>query len=563
MLKPKKTLIHLCSLLSCLILLSGVLPGQCLSQTDKEKYFEADKCYKKLRHSPKKQKYREHWFKCIDKYQKVFVENPESSWAPAGMYQSALIYLELYKHSFKPGDRDEAVDLFQRVIKRYPSSAYKIRAKNRLKKLASGKTVSSSKKKAAAGKTVNKKKNKKVKNSVQLTESPSKTTQKTAEPEKKSTDLRDTMITGLRFWSNPQYTRVVIDADQERGFSYKLLKKDPSLKKPQRLYVDFEKSRLGQNVPKHTAINDDLLIQARAGQYTPHTVRVVVDIKSFDNYKVFSLRDPFRLVIDVWAKAELKEREHSSSDSLERLSTDNIHSSSIAKQLALGVRKIVIDPGHGGKDPGAPGYLKGVWEKDIVLKLGKKLAARMRDRLHCNVELTRSTDRYLTLEERTAIANTKNADLFISLHCNASSNRRLAGIETYFLNLATDDASITVAARENATSRKNISDLESILNDLMKNAKINESSRLATMVQSSIYKGLKRKYSRINNLGVKQAPFYVLLGARMPSILIETSFLSNSRECKRLVNKSYQEYLCDSIINGVEKYIKETNPKLL
>jgi len=196
-----------------------------------------------------------------------------------------------------------------------------------------------------------------------------------------------------------------------------------------------------------------------------------------------------------------------------------------------------------------------------VLAISKRLAARMRDRLKCDVILTRSTDTYLTLEERTAIANTKKADLFISLHCNAALNKNAHGLETYFLNLATDDEAIEVAARENATSRKNISDLESILNDLMKNAKINESSRLAGKVQTSMCASLERKYSDIKNLGVKQAPFYVLLGARMPSILVETSFLSNQTECKRLVSAAYQEDLCEAIIDGVEKYIRETNPR--
>ncbi len=396
----------------------------------------------------------------------------------------------------------------------------------------------------------------------------------------------DAYITGLRYWSTPNYTRVVINVAEERTYTPHLLKKIPSLNKPQRLYVDIDKSVLGKNVPSHTIINDNLLTRARAGQHSPHSVRVVVDIKSFDNYKIFSLKDPFRMVIDVWgdgsqdgtSSGNAAAASSSPSGSIpsssvstipkEQLSTigsntDQIHASSIAKQLALGVRTIVIDPGHGGKDPGAIGYLKGVYEKDVVLSISRKLAKKMRDRLKCNVILTRSKDRYLTLEERTAIANTKNADLFLSIHCNAARSKKLAGIETYYLNLATDDQAINVAARENATSRKNISDLQSILNDLMKNAKINESARLATIVQDRLCKGMSKKYSGIRNLGVKQAPFYVLLGATMPSILIETAFISNKKECKRMINSTYQNALCDAIIDGVEKYIKETDPRAL
>jgi N-acetylmuramoyl-L-alanine amidase len=174
--------------------------------------------------------------------------------------------------------------------------------------------------------------------------------------------------------------------------------------------------------------------------------------------------------------------------------------------------------------------------------------------------MTRSTDRYLTLEERTAIANTKNADLFVSIHTNSARSRKAYGIETYFLNLATDEDAILVAARENATSTKNISDLQTILSDLMKNAKINESSRLAGHVQTEMVGYLKKRYSRIRSKGVKQAPFYVLLGAQMPAILVETSFISNPRECKRLIDPKYQDHLAEAIAEGIVSYVKETNP---
>ena len=350
------------------------------------------------------------------------------------------------------------------------------------------------------------------------------------------------------------------DASRETAYNHHLLKRDPSLKKPQRLYVDLKNSRLGQNIRKSIPINDDLLSDARAGQYTHDSVRVVVDIKSFKTYKIFSLKDPFRIVIDVWGTASNKKGE-SRQPSVTLKKNGRLPTSALAKQLALGVRRIVIDPGHGGRDFGAPGYLRGVHEKDVVLKIARKLADLVRKELACEVFLTRNSDRFLTLEERTAIANTKNADLFISIHTNSHKDRRAYGIETYFLNLATDDDAIRVAAMENATSTKNISDLQTILSDLMQNAKINESSRLAGNVQGSVIRHLKSKrYSRIKDKGVKQAPFYVLLGAQMPAILFETSFISNSRECKRLVNPRYQQRLCEAIVYGIKKYIKEITP---
>jgi N-acetylmuramoyl-L-alanine amidase len=298
-------------------------------------------------------------------------------------------------------------------------------------------------------------------------------------------------------------------------------------------------------------------------------VRVVIDIKSFKTYKIFSLKNPFKTIIDVWGK-DAREAAPSNvvkAPESEQPKPENSHLRSspkmindLAKQLALGVRRIVIDPGHGGKDVGAVGYYKSVYEKNVTLAIAKKLAQKIRSRLNCEVFLTRTTDRGLSLEERTAIANTRNADLFISIHTNASQNDNAYGIETYFLNLATDDDAILVAARENATSRKNISDLQTILHDLMQNSKINESGKLAGYVQQSVHRQLKARYVAVRNKGVKQAPFYVLMGAQMPSILIETSFISNKRECERLNNPAYQDWLCEAIVQGIQRYIRETNP---
>ena len=143
------------------------------------------------------------------------------------------------------------------------------------------------------------------------------------------------------------------------------------------------------------------------------------------------MRNPFRIVIDVWGIATAAGSPASTGRDT-RQDSDKISPSSLAKQLALGVSKIVIDPGHGGRDYGAPGYYKGAHEKKIVLALGKKLAKKIRAELSCEVVLTRETDKYLTLEERTAIANTKNADLFISIHTNSARDRRAFGLETYF-----------------------------------------------------------------------------------------------------------------------------------
>jgi N-acetylmuramoyl-L-alanine amidase len=230
---------------------------------------------------------------------------------------------------------------------------------------------------------------------------------------------------------------------------------------------------------------------------------------------------------------------------------------SLARQLGLHVKTIVIDPGHGGKDPGC--YVDGgLKEKDIVLEIARLAAPRIEKALGCKVYLTRTTDVYLSLEQRTAIANMKKADLFISLHINAHKDSGIWGIETYFLNMATDERAVVLAARENATSEKRISDLQSILNDLMLNTKLKESNRLAHQVQGGMVRQVEKRYASAKSLGVKQAPFYVLVGANMPSILVETGFLTNSREKKRLATQGYREAIADGLCTGIASYIQET-----
>jgi N-acetylmuramoyl-L-alanine amidase len=329
--------------------------------------------------------------------------------------------------------------------------------------------------------------------------------------------------------------------------------------------VDLDNARLDENLPRIIPIDDDLLLHARAGQYTSTSVRIVADMKSIQSYKVFSLKDPFRIVLDIRGGDEKESSPPIARTDPRAGKIDPKKSTKdLARQLSLGVRRIVVDPGHGGKDYGAPGYLKGVHEKNVTLQIGRKLAATLRKELGCEVILTRNSDRFLTLEERTAFANTKNADLFISIHTNANRDSRAYGLSTYILNLASDDEARTVAAMENKTSTNNISDLETILFSLMHNTKIHESTRLAAYVQDATTQRLKQRgYSRVKSIGVKQAPFYVLLGAQMPAILIETSFISNPRECRRLVNPTYQQRLAEGIVRGVKKYIRETSPTAL
>ncbi len=227
----------------------------------------------------------------------------------------------------------------------------------------------------------------------------------------------------------------------------------------------------------------------------------------------------------------------------------------LAEQLGLKVRRVVIDAGHGGHDTGAIGK-KGTREKDITLLIARRVGDILTE-AGLEVILTRDDDTYLRLEDRTRIANEAKGDLFISIHCNAAESRKVRGIETFTLNVASDRYSIRLAARENAASEQSMSDLQFILADLATKANTEESERLARRVQSAMVSKLRPKYAGVQDLGTKQALFYVLLGAKMPAILVETSFLSHPEEEQWLASKAYQEDLAQAIAGGVQGFLED------
>ncbi|MDY7231068.1 N-acetylmuramoyl-L-alanine amidase [Hyalangium rubrum] len=229
----------------------------------------------------------------------------------------------------------------------------------------------------------------------------------------------------------------------------------------------------------------------------------------------------------------------------------------LVEQLGLKVRRVIIDPGHGGHDTGAIGK-QGTREKDITLAISHKLAQQLRER-GLEVILTRDDDRYVKLEGRAQFANEARGDLFISIHCNSAHNRKLRGVETYTLNISSDRYSIRLAARENASTEKGISDLQFILADLATKANTGESTRLASQVQKSLVGQLTREYTGIKDLGHKEALFYVLLGVKMPAILVETAFLSHAEEEERLASEAYQDSVARAIAQGVEDFLGDRN----
>ena len=341
----------------------------------------------------------------------------------------------------------------------------------------------------------------------------------------------------VRYHIHPSYTRVVVEIGKVRDYNFN------QLRSPDRVYVDIYQVKLNPSLHGQSyLVQCDYLDQIRIAQKAPSTVRMVVDLdfkKAY--YKVWHLPDPFRLIIDVYPK------------DIPDLPPPPKLKTSIIRQLGLGIQRVVIDPGHGGKDPGCIGIQHKLLEKNIVLDVSLRLKALL-ESLGLEVIMTRETDIYLPPETRNVIANQKQADLFISVHANANRNRKLSGVETFYLNLSQDPTVIETAARENATSTKNIGQMRETIKKILQNTKIPESKELAQTIQKNLVHTLSQKYSGVRDLGVKRGPFWVLIGAEVPSVLVEISYLSNPAEEEKLRDPQYLERVALGIYQGIIAY---------
>lgn len=548
----------------------------------------------------RKAKYRSNWQKVEKSFSRCLKADPNGPFAPKALYYIGRVHEELGVQSGLKSDFRRAVDYFGRVLSRYPrhgwaddclyrrASIYSKRLKEynaarmdlariiveypRSDMLSSAKKYL--RKLGKYDQTINKVKGSTQPGDASLDEvAVAATTKKHTQPAPKAEKTTAKNGNGkpkdpsglahldmVRFKSSDEYTRVVLELDSRVKYRYQVLDPNPAVGRPHRLYIDLDGARLGHDVTASTTVSDGILRSIRTGQYNKKTTRVVLDFLSMQEYKVFPLENPYRIVIDVYSPSEGTATKIVRSAVRPKQTTQNSKyrppkgSKSMAgdllEQLGLTVKTIMLDPGHGGKDPGA--VSNGLREKDINLRfakiLGKKLKAK-----GFNVVYTRTKDTFIPLEQRTAMANVKKADLFLSIHCNANRSRRVNGMETYSLNLAKSKDAVRIAARENAVDPRSISDLQFILTDLMVNSKIKESRDLAKDVQVSTVNRVKRKWP-LKNKGTREAPFYVLMGAKMPSVLVELGYLTNSTEAKRLKSDKYLDYMANGIVEGVLAY---------
>jgi len=468
----------------------------------------------------------------INAYEDLSSGYPDSNLADDALFALGGIYRS------EKNDPDKAARYYARVIALYPGGDMAARAEEELKRLK--KTGGT---KAKRGKAANGEK-------CLVPPAMNDTENKEPAPAEGARRSEPATVMPVRHWSGRRYTRLVVETSAPVSFKHQMLAGDG--KAARRIYLDLENSRLTPAGSGRVPIGDGLLAQARAAQFDPKTVRVVLDTQAdISDYKVFALTDPARVVVDVF-----------SSEEAGRAGDQPTIKGKPAREQAAKIKPavpaskiIVLDPGHGGKDPGTCGP-NGLKEKEIVLDVAKRAAKILREKTGHKVVLTRTRDVFIPLEERTAVANALDADLFVSVHVNAAPNREARGVETYVLDSASNKEAMRLAAMENASSARQANALQAILLDLLRNYKMSESLKLAGTVQDGLVDGVGRKFSEINNLGVKKAPFVVLIGARMPAILTEIAFMSNEEEAKRLASDSYREEVAAKLAESVARYLE-------
>jgi len=532
-------------------------------------------------------------------YERVVRAFPRSGYSDNALWQGAELAADLWKAFGEEPDRKQADRLYRWLAREYPHSPFVGRARASQKRLtaAYARAATPPVRRAAPPPPA-------PRPAAASTAAPA-----AAAPNPAAPDGGLPLLRGIRHTVLPNAVRVVVELDAEVPY------RQERLGNPERVFIDLQGVRAAEGLALPQEFDSSLVRQIRIGQHPDDIVRIVLDVDGASSHSVFELYSPYRLIVDLHAPRAPDVRRASrtaAADSVEtsgeagltpavvaavldadvtdappEISAETAVSAtpppttppaaapipkreptptvpagppaanlrgrfSLSRQLGLGVSRIVIDPGHGGKDPGA--RAKGATEASIVLDIALRLEKLLKEQEGFDVVLTRRTDEYVPLEERTAIANREDADLFLSIHANASRNKQAHGIETYFLNFATSPDAEAVAARENAASDQTMHRLPDIVKAITLNNKLAESRDFATFVQRAMVERVRGANKQVRDLGVKQAPFVVLIGAGMPSILAEISFLTHAREGRLLSSPTYRQRLAEALAAGVLHY---------
>jgi N-acetylmuramoyl-L-alanine amidase len=520
----------------------------------------------------------------VSSFEHVVRQFPASAYSDDALWRAARVSADAFERFGEPREKSAAVRLLQTLASQYPASRFARQVPGQLAALNSHPRGHS--------------------DTPPASPPPSSAVVSAA---RKAPARPLATIKGIRRMVLADSVRVIIELDAEVPFH------DERLSSPPRIFVDLSSTRANATLLDQTIrfeSDADVVRQVRIGRHPSHTTRIVLDAAGVSSYSVYPLYSPYRLVIDClravplttapaassrlpsvptpltvldtrripeWTRAlpSGSAGSHPLAQATAVMAKPTLPSTpvapqampapptvspspnlaggfSIARQLGLGISRIVIDPGHGGHDPGAK--KTGLSEAQVVLDIALRLENLLRKVPGIDVVLTRRGDHYVPLQERTAIANRESADLFLSIHANASRNSQAQGIETYFLNFATSAAAASVAARENAGSDQSMAELTDMVKAIALNNKLDESRDFATFVQRAMIRKLRSTNKAVKDLGVKQAPFVVLIGAAMPSVLAEVSFLTNAQEAKLLKSAAYRQKIADALFDAVRKY---------
>ncbi len=494
----------------------------------------------------------------VSAYEQVVLRHPRSGYCDDALWSGAELARLAWERFGQDADRRTAERLYAWLRKEYPTSARAREVPARQRSLASSAAPAPAPPAASA---------------TAPPPSPPPAATPPAAPAAMAT-LRQVSVQPL-----PRGDRVVLEFDREVRFS------SERITGPDRVFFDLP--RTDTPAPVQAAgerLAGTRVTTLRFGRQPDQTTRVVLELAGTPTHSAFVLYNPYRLVVDVESDtapaptlapapaptpapapppppAPALAAAPEGPSTVETAgppppaptpaSTTAGGDYTLARQLGLSVSRVVIDPGHGGHDPGA--QANGLTEADLTLDVALRVEALLK-KAGVDVVLTRRTNVFIPLEERTAIANREGADLFLSIHANAARRTAARGVETYFLNFATNPEAEAVAARENATSTKSMGNLPKLVQQITLNAKVKESRELASMVQTSMIRGLKPLNRTVQDLGVKQAPFVVLIGAEMPSVLAEISFITNKSEATLLKRENYKQRIAQSLADAVLKY---------
>ena len=494
-----------------------------------------------------KQKFRHNWIGIIAKLDDVAEQQQGTADAAEALFLQAGLWARLHAFSHRASDLNQALATYERVERKYPRSAWADQALWERADIF----VTKQNNKTAAAREVRDLLARFPTSKLRPQALALQKRLPTAAPPPPPADTADgpdpklfgrseekgptPQVSSIRTWSNPVYTRVAMTLTAPAEARLGELREDPATKSPPRIFLDVADVTLGNGIKSELPIEDELLQRVRIAQRPDGKVRVVLDLKQPARPRVMVMENPYRLVIDA-------------------LVGDEAAAPEPPLQKMTRRKRVVIDPGHGGHDSGALGP-GGAREKDVVLAISKQLQ-RMLEASGVETYMTRSDDTFISLEERTAIANGKQADAFVSVHANSATHGRAHGIETYYLNVTSDRYAIRLAAVENKTSEEQVTDLQLILADLSTKANSVQSIGLARQVQKRMVTAARPLNPQVKDLGVKASLFYVLLGARMPAILAETSFISNVVEAKLLTSEAYQSHLARAIAEAVTEHLK-------